>query len=1307
MTDKNKLQTLINQFSGGDLRTNALALFKELGYQSPRTFDKPVAEILRGFDHEKALCSEWINAPFLFQLAEDNLSHVQSLLTDVDGTIIHSYLFVAIELKNKHGKDYSRSDLVKITRELNKSPLNGQSPPVLILFKHNGNLTLSVIHRRLNKKDRDKDVLEKVTLLKDIHINKPHSAHVAILEELAFDNLNLKADANFVDLHNAWQAILDTKMLNKQFYKELSQWYFWAIDEVYFPDAEQIESVKGSVFADSKKVREHNAKNLIRLLTRLLFVWFIKEKNLIPENLFNEDWIKSQLNDFKPQISDTVKANTSHYYRAILQNLFFASLNRVVKERKFCSPNNQKDTTLMHYQSYFNDSEVFLDLVKNIVPFMNGGLFDCLDKYVLDAEGNPCGDAIVCEDSFSDDSNNQLDVPDYIFFGSYKNVDLSDDLGAKNKAVEVRGLIDILKSYKFTITENTPVEEDIALDPELLGQVFENLLASYTPETKTTARKQTGSFYTPREIVDYMVDESLKAYFKSKLESLNASNLLGDHDLVGISRKTDLFERLEDLFSYTKATPEFSATEKTTLIKAIDTCQILDPACGSGAFPMGVLHKLVFVLTKIDPHNILWKKRQIDRVQDFKLQKRIIETFTDNEVNYSRKLYLIENCIYGVDIQPIAIQISKLRFFISLIVDQRIDRDKPDKNFGVLPLPNLETKFVAANTLIGIENSKSQIDLFHNKDVEILKKDLKEIRHKLFSARNPSKKQKYRDEDKELRKEIVTLLEQHGGENNTVQQLLSWNSYDQNASASFFDVEWMFGESGFDIVIGNPPYIKEYTNKAAFDGLRDSPYYQGKMDLWYLFVCKNLEITKKNTGILTFIATNNWTTNTGASKMRSKVLKETTIEKLLDFGSYMIFESADIQTSVMMFRNDNSNDNYTFDFRRLVGDKLTFNDALDLITKTKSPKNEFLSAKISKNDLDGKSLTFSNNALDNVLSKIQKKSNLHLTKNEVANGIHPHYDYVSKATQSVLGDNFEVGQGIFVLSEKERVDLNLNGKELELIKPYFTTEQLRKWCGKKENKEWIIYTGSTFKDAANIEPYPNIKKHLDQFQSVITSDNKPYGLHRARNEYFFQGEKIIALRKCVGEPIFTYTDFDCYVSATFYVIKSERIDLKYLTAVLNSKLVAFWLKNKGKMQGQNYQLDKEPLLDIPVYKSDENQQQLVSRLVDYILFIKQQPFYTSADLDFAEERLMSNFFENLIDALVYELYFPEELHEAKKQFMSLVVQENLPDLDVIEGDKVSALKQIVRRLTDKNHPLYNNLFFLDSVPVVRIIEGKA
>ncbi|GAI34013.1 unnamed protein product, partial [marine sediment metagenome] len=168
-----------------------------------------------------------------------------------------------------------------------------------------------------------------------------------------------------------------------------------------------------------------------------------------------------------------------------------------------------------------------------------------------------------------------------------------------------------------------------------------------------------------------------------------------------------------------------------------------------------------------------------------------------------------------------------------------------------------------------------------------------------------------------------------------------------------------------------------------------------------------------------------------------------------------------------------------------------------------------------------------------------------------------------------------MGDGIFVLRENEKKSISFLENELELINPSYTTNELHKWYGNPRNKEWVIYTDSSFNKPRNIRPFPNIKAHLDKFKKVITSDNKPYGLHRARDEYFFKGEKIIAVRKC-KEPTFTYTDFDCYVSATFYVIKSERINMKYLTAILNSKLIAFWLRHKGKMQGNNYQIDKEP-----------------------------------------------------------------------------------------------------------------------------------
>ena len=340
-----------------------------------------------------------------------------------------------------------------------------------------------------------------------------------------------------------------------------------------------------------------------------------------------------------------------------------------------------------------------------------------------------------------------------------QSVDLNEIYGTKNKTYKVRGLIDILDSYKFTVDENTPIEEEIALDPELLGKVFENLLASYNPETQTTARKQTGSFYTPREIVNYMVDESIIAYLASKLPSPPVGEGKGEGDNES---------RLRHLVAYNDQPHEFTPAEVDILIDAINTLKALDPACGSGAFPMGLLHKLVYILGKLDPDNSKWREVQRQKAiketeEAYKIgdreerEKRLLdisEVFENNSSDYGRKLYLIENCIFGVDIQPIAVQIAKLRFFISLIVDQNVNLKK--ENLGIRPLPNLETKFVAANTLIGIEKPAQM--LLRNPEIDKKEKELKEVRERHFTARTPQTKEKYRKEDERERRAEISEI---------------------------------------------------------------------------------------------------------------------------------------------------------------------------------------------------------------------------------------------------------------------------------------------------------------------------------------------------------------------------------------------------------------------------------------------------------------------------------------------------------------------------------------------------------------------
>ncbi|MBU4141520.1 Eco57I restriction-modification methylase domain-containing protein, partial [Patescibacteria group bacterium] len=714
------------------------------------------------------------------------------------------------------------------------------------------------------------------------------------------------------------------------------------------------------------------------------------------------------------------------------------------------------------------------------------------------------------------------------------------------------------------------------------------MLASYNPETSTTARKATGSYYTPRKIVDYMVDESLKAYLKNKLPE---------------DAKID--DKLNNLFSYSEESHKFNNSEVDALIKAINILKVIDPAVGSGAFPMGVLQKLVFVLSKLDPHNKKWKQEQIDAVENNvsddllkkELIKKIESNFKNNELDYGRKLYLIQNCIYGVDIQITAIQISKLRFFISLLVDEKSDKNK--ENFGIEPLPNLETKFVAANSLIGLQNN-GQAMLPDPRILE-LEKELKKIRAKHFNANHKSEKEWLRKKDKEIRLQLEKLFKQSGFPSDNTEKIINWDPYSPNTSADFFDSEWMFGVEGFDVVIGNPPYIKEYTKKSAFDNLHSSDYYQGKMDLWYFFGAMGLDLLRDG-GIETYIAPNNWTTNAGASKFRNKIIDDSIILAFLDFGNYKVFESAGIQTMVYVLKKNSEIENYSVKCGKLLNDKADKKLLEEFINSDFDVKNNnFVKPviKFDKNKFKDKNIIFLDNDLSEVFKKIKEQADFYLAEKEVAQGIVFPQDFLNKKNQQILGNSYKTGDGIFVLSEAEKNKLNLSEKELELIKPYYTTKQIHKWQCDLKNKEWIIYTDSKFKNPENIKPYPNIKKHLDKFQKIITSSNKPYGLHRARDEKFFKGEKIIIARKCL-EPQFCYTDFDCYVSATFYVIKTKRVDLKYLTALLNSKFIKFWLKNQGKMQGVNYQIDKEPLLNLPLKMIDAKQQKSFINLVDQI-----------------------------------------------------------------------------------------------------------
>jgi adenine-specific DNA-methyltransferase len=886
---RQRIETALRAFDGSDLRAASIDLLDCLGYRSEKTLDLdniPDAFLAefdrrdRTFRKDNALFERWKSVEFLFQITGDEVRGVgaQSAFdfdSGYDPENYQSYLFFALDLEKNH---YTRTQLANITREINLL----FDMPAMLLIRHDGTLTFSVIDRRLHKKDQSRDVLEKVKLIKDIRYQDPHRAHIEILHDLALPTLMERYECrNFRQLHEAWRTTLDTNELNKKFYRELADWYFWALDHVWFPD----DVVKDEA--------TRNATGVIRLLTRLIFCWFLKEKGLIPGRLFN----KRRLADILKSLDD----DENTFYRAILQNLFFATLNQRMNtggrvNRKFASDGpfpEQKNEygvkNLYRYQKLFAISEdEAVDLFSDI-PFLNGGLFDCLDRE--DESGK-----VLYVDGFSRKAGRASKVPNFLFFSDYRILDLSGSYGDKKRKKEkVRGLINLLDSYKFTITENTPIEEEIALDPELLGKVFENLLASYNPETGSTARKQTGSFYTPREIVNYMVEESLIAYLEAELKKR----------VPRLAEMDDLQNLLREVFAYTENIHPFDGEEVAALIEAIDTCKILDPACGSGAFPMGILHKLVFILGKLDPQNERWKRKQImkaEQIPDVSAREvavaAIEHDFETNDLDYGRKLYLIENCIYGVDIQPIAIQIAKLRFFISLICDQRTNNNRTE-NRGIQPLPNLETKFVAANTLIGLDTPQDNRQMsLKDPEIKKLEDDLKALRHRYFNASKRRDKLACQKKDKDLRKQIAMLLEKDGWNKDSAVQVAEFDPYNQNASSSFFDPEWMFGvRGGFDVTIGNPPYVRADEQSAWNRDQRRAILARGqyetlweKWDLYVPFIERAYRLLTPG-GVTSLIVSDAYCHSKYAQKSQNWFLKNSRILRLDFFSKIKIFDA--------------------------------------------------------------------------------------------------------------------------------------------------------------------------------------------------------------------------------------------------------------------------------------------------------------------------------------------------------------------------------------------------------------------------------
>ncbi|EDJ6416507.1 Eco57I restriction-modification methylase domain-containing protein [Campylobacter coli] len=1004
----------------------------------------------------------------------------------------------------------------------------------------------------------------------------------------------------------------DANLLNNAFYKELL--YILGLCEskqnskLIIAKSQESEEEQGTFYtAINSKLKEENFETILKLLilwlNRILFLKLI-ESNLVR---FNDDKNLKFLN-FK-KIPDFDK----------LSELFFEVLAKEKSTRK---------------KSEFA-----------YLPYLNSSLFEKQSiENTLEIS------------SLSNDLK--------LFY--YKNTVLKDDK-CKTKKGQVgllEYLFEFLDSFDFGSDDEQSeiLSQKELISSSVLGNVFEKL----------NGYKE-GSFYTPSFITSYMCKESIT---KVVLDKFNAQFDLDAKDISELRKSL----RKED---------------KKAQKELLNSIKICDPAVGSGHFLVSALNVMLSIYDELNLFDEeFYLEVQNDEILITGRKGEFIEykrpsTPKDKAHLIQQELFhtkkdIIENNLFGVDINPNSCEITKLRLWIELLKHSFYQSFDDENYHDLKTLPNIDINIKCGNSLVSYFETGKSLSHYPNikermsKYKRIVKdykegfytdKNLiaKEIKNLQESFKNFCLKDKFNKEIKQLtnganeysKKYGDFLADEHHDEK--FKSFFSKNmfefSFDEKVAIKEFanlkkeydnifnlesnhPFEWRFefpeildddgNFKGFDLIIGNPPYIKENDNKDLFTNTKKLRTYQGKMDIWYHFVGRGFDMLKNN-GYLAFIATNNWVTNSGAKKLRNIVLEESQILSLVDFSSFMVFDSASIQTMIMSFQKTKPPKNYEFHFAKITTQTPIYEDALSLLKNEKTQNNEILSINLTPKKFIDKTLNFTKSDYEELFNKIQKYGKFYLEEREVAQGIVYPQENINKKSLEILGNNFYLGQGIQKLTNEEVENLNLLKNEKILLKPIFESDNIQKYFVKRYNYFWVIYTNSSFKNPNSMDDYPNLKKHLDKFQNVITSDNKPYGLHRARDEKFFTGSpRIVALRKCVGEPKFSYVDFDCYVSATFYVIKTQRINVKYLTAILNSKLIAFWLKHKGKMQGNNYQIDKEPLLNIPIVTINSKNQKIADELinlVDEILKAKEQ-----------DKNANTQELENKINSLVYKLY---------------------------------------------------------------------
>jgi len=956
--------------------------------------------------------------------------------------------------------------------------------------------------------------------------------------------------------------------------------FFEQYKSLYIKVYEYFEKQDLSIFQDSQLDASGFTK---KLLGQIVFLYFLQKKGWlgVPKN---ERWGAGKRH-FLQQLFDESLEKNKNFFKDYLQYLFYEAL---AKERD-------------------NDNS-FYPRFNCRIPFLNGGLFEA--QY--------------------DWQNANISIPTDLFRNDEKNK--SGDIGT--------GILDVFDRYNFTIKEDEPLDKEVAVDPEMLGKVFENML-------EIKERKSKGAFYTPREIVHYMCQESLIHYLDNALNKDNHTTAPKE-DIEQYIREGHLALENDvrvaargETKTYQFQLPESVRNNADIIDKKLTEIRICDPAIGSGAFPVGLLHELVTAQLVLKPH--LSNPYLNNKLIGFGFNER--ESINDSRYVYRLKKHIIQESIYGVDIDRSAIDIARLRLWLSLVVDE-------DDLEPIETLPNLDYKIVCGNSLVGLPPQGAD-------RYPALKDELEALKKKFYIETNEQEKKRLRNE---INNKIKTVLEA---------------AEDFEGYPIDFDFELFFSEvwtekNGFDVIIGNPPYVsvskinyKEILKKIEYDTFVSSG------DLYVLFY-ENCYRKLREKGNLNLITSNKWINASYGKKTRNFFASKTNPKLLIDFAKVRIFPNATVFVNILML--EKSQPDKLIEAISIDGNKLP---------------DEALESYFNKNKVK---LTLKGEDVWKIGSKEELLINRKIEKKGVKLKKWKTVDFYA-------GIKTAFNPAYHITEETKKELIEKDKKNVEIIVPLLRGKDIKRWVYRFQNYYMInAHNGVSSSSISPInikQDYPIIYEFLDKWKDDLQK-RKDKGHHwtNLRNCAFleeFDKPKIVWI-EISDKANFTYDKNGYFLTNSAYFLSGE--NLKYILAILNSSVSDYYFfQITAKIAGGRKRYTKQYVEQIPIPQIAKEEQIPFEILVDYIIFSKS-----------LNQDEVFNFFELLLDSVVFELYFQESFQSANKTIL-----KHLSDLKPIndnmsDEEKLGIIQSEYERLYHPDHPVRFAIETLDSIEEVRIIR---